>query len=302
MPSILESINLLEVVKETRSYIKCVCPVCHSDGLKISLSRNAYGAYKCYDNGCTPQAIREAMGLVSTKNYHLSPYKQSKPSSSYANKSLIQSIQTSKPIPNLENPTLLECPNYQGISSTTRTFAGGSKKKTTVYPYSSHQRIYRLDSYNPPDKKQVYLQTLEPDGSWVSLGAGPHTWQVYQYNLDILGSSGNTILAVEGEKTAEFVKERHKKACITFAALAYEYEYLYKILFVFFNKYKNISQIIYVPDHDKPGYMKAHKVQKVCWYLKKSCQIVTVKDFLQLDEEPEKGADLADYETHVFNR
>lgn len=290
--TILEHKEKLEIISETSSYIKCKCPVCKGD-IKISLSNHAYGAYRCYDNHCDPKDIRKALGIQDTKNYHLSPYKHQLQTSVYTDNKLIKSIEHAKPISVFEDTQFIRCDNYQPLQSTTRTFVDGSKKKTTIYPYSTHQRVYRLDSYSPPDKKQIYLQYLTEDGSW-QVGNGTHTWQIYTQGLD-LTQSGNTVMMVEGEKTAEYVKENYGIACITAAAPCYSYDYLYKILYVFFGNNPNIKQIIYVPDHDDPGYTKANKVQKVCNYLKKPCQIVSVQEYLGLSQEPEKGADLADF-------
>lgn len=280
------------IVRETSSYLEIKCPCC-SGKIKISLSNHAYGAYRCYDNHCDPKDIRKALGLLDTKNFYLSPYKQQLQQSVYADNKLIQNIEVARPIVNPSVTEYIKCDNYQPLQSSTRDFIDGSKKKTTIYPYSSHQRVYRLDSYNPPDKKQIYLQYLTEDGSW-QVGNGTHTWQLYTHGLDFK-ASGNTVMMVEGEKTAEYVKENLNISCITAAAPCYSLDYLYKIFYVFFSKNKNVVQIIYVPDHDDPGILKANKVQKVCWYLKKSCKVISVKEFLDLDDEPVRGADLADY-------
>jgi hypothetical protein len=299
MSILLDNLDKLTVINQTSSYIRCICPVCNNNGLKISLSNHAYGAYRCYDNYCDPKDIREAIGLQDSKNYYLSPYKQEISRSVYTDNQLVKKIESAKPVTALEDTQLIRCDDYQPLETTTRTFVDGSKKKTSIFPYSSHQRIYRLDSYNPPDKKQIYLQYLAEDGSW-EVGNGQRTWQAYQHGLD-LSQPGNTILAVEGEKTAEYVKENYGLACITFASPCYVTDYLYKILYLFFGQNQNVRQLIYVPDFDDPGILKAKKVQQVCHYLKRPCRIISVQEFLNLDYTPEQGADLADFPVTTQN-
>ena len=292
MSILLDNLDKLTVINQTSSYIRCICPVCNNNGLKISLSNHAYGAYKCYDNECAPKDIREAIGLSDSKNYYLSPYKQEISRSVYTDNQLVKKIESAKPIVALPNTELIRCDDYQPIQSITRNFVNGSKKNT-IYPYSPHQRVYRLDHVEPPDKKQIYLQYLAEDFSW-QVGNGKKTWQLYQHGLD-LTKPGNTVLFCEGEKVCEAVKENYGTACITAASPCYSYDYLYKIFYVFFAKNPNVKQIICVPDHDDPGYLKVSKVQKVCHYLKRACEVVTVKEFLGLPYEPNKGADLADF-------
>ena len=293
MSILLDNLDKLNVINQTSSYIRCICPVCKGSSLKISLSNHAHGAYRCYDNYCDPKDIREAIGLIDSKNYYLSPFKKEISRSVYADNQLIKKIENAKPVIALPETEFIRCDDYQPLETTTRTFVDGSKKRSSVFPYSSHQRVYRLDFVTPPDKKQIYLQYLDETGSW-QVGNGSHTWQVFTHGLD-LSRPGNTVLAVEGEKCAEYVKENYGIACITFAAPCYVTEYLYKVLFCFFAQNNNVRQLIYVPDHDSPGYLKAHKVQQVCNYLKKSCQIISVQEFLNLNKEPEQGADLADF-------
>jgi hypothetical protein len=193
----------------------------------------------------------------------------------------------------LPETELIRCDDYQPLETTTRTFVDGSKKKTSIFPYSDKQRVYRLDFLDENTKKQVYLQYLLDDGSW-QLGNGLNTWQIYSRGLN-LDSPGNTVLFLEGEKCVEFSKEILGIAAVTAASPCYSYDYLYKILFVFFAKNKNIKQLVCVPDHDDPGYLKMEKVQKVCHYIKKPCQVISVKQFLNLSYEPHKGADIADF-------
>lgn len=290
MTILLDNLDKLTVINQTSSYIRCVCPVCNGN-LKISLSNHAYGAYKCYDNECSPKDIREAIGIHDSKNYYLSPYKQEISRSVYTDNQLTSKIESAKPV-SLSCPTeLIRCDDYVPVQSTTRNFVNGSKKNT-IYPYSSNQRVYRLDHIEPPDKKQIYLQYLAEDGSW-QVGNGSHTWQLFTHGLD-LTKPGNTVLFCEGESTTEFVKTNYGLATITAASPCYSYDYLYKIFYVFKAKNLNIKQIIICPDYDDPGEHKADKVLKVCHYLKLAAKKVSLDSIV--GEAVFQGADLANFD------
>lgn len=294
--SILDNLDKLEVVTEKSSFIKCVCPVCSQPSLKISLSSHAYGAYRCYDNECSTEDIRSAIGLVKTKNYYLSPYKPDLKLSVYDSKKLVQDIEKAKPLEleqDWKNYDVIKVPeNYQPLESRTKSFFDGSKKKITIYPYSDVTRVYRLDYENSGNKKEVYLQYMDlKTGNW-ELGLGDYLWPVYSRGLEF---DGDTLLVVEGEKTAEYVKSELGVAAVTLATPYFQMEKMKKALYVFFRKNPTIQNLIYVPDHDDPGWLKAHKFQKVCWYLKKNCSIVSLKDYLNLSFEPSKGQDIADF-------
>jgi hypothetical protein len=290
MSILLDNLDKLTVINQTSSYIRCICPCC-SGNLKISLSNHAYGAYRCYDNYCDPKDIREAIGLQDSKNYYLSPYKQEISRSVYTDNQLVKKIESAKPIVALPETELIRCDDYQPLETTTRTFVDGSKKKTSIFPYSAHQRVYRLDFLDENTKKQIYLQYLAEDGSW-EVGNGSHTWQLFTHGLD-LTQPGNTVLFCEGEATTEFVKTTYGLATITAASPCYSYDYLYKIFFVLKAKNPNIKQVIICPDFDDPGEHKADKVLKVCHYLKIAARKVALDSIV--GEAVFQGADLANF-------
>ncbi len=55
---ILDYLDRLKVVKETRSEYHCLCPVCSDGGFKIEKKSGKYHAFKC---GCEVKDIREAI-------------------------------------------------------------------------------------------------------------------------------------------------------------------------------------------------------------------------------------------------
>lgn len=287
------------ITKETSSYIQIQCPVCGSasPGIKVSKASHAKGAYRCYSNYCESKKIRQALGIEDEKNYHLSPYKTQLQKSVYS-----APIKLDKIIPKteLKEPKLIECLDYTPIVPTIHRFANG-EKKITIFPYSEKQRVYRLDDVNKK-QKQVYLQTLNSEGVWEA-GIGNRLWQVYTHGLasslsNQSSDNQNTILFVEGEATAEYVKNQGI-AAITVASPFYNPESLEKLLYVLFTTYRQIENVIAVPDEDEPGYHKANLVCSICHYLKRRAKVQTLSDTLGLSYVPEKGSDLADFK---FNK
>jgi hypothetical protein len=291
--SIFDHLDSLKKLYETKSYIYVECPCC-SGKLGISKSSHSYGAYKCWTNFCESKDIREALGIVESANYYLSPYKVNVPKSVYSS-NIDKKIHDAKPIGANVVTELATCPDYVPISSIERNFAGGSKKKTTIYDYSETQRIYRLDNVVPPGKKEIYLQWWDrPNQTWEA-GVGSATWPIYLRGLTCENlKSGNSLIWVEGEKSAEALKAQGY-CTITNASHCFNYAYLYKLYFAFFLTNKNIEKIIIIPDDDAPGYHKAEQIQKVCWYLKKGAEILTLAEIAtDFSFEPNVGFDIAD--------
>jgi hypothetical protein len=297
--SILDKRNQLQILNETKSFIQCICPVCGGSNLKISLASASLGAYKCWSNYCEPSEIREELGFENTENYYLSPYKVEISKSVYSS-GIDRKIHSAKPISVADEHKVIECPDYESIASTTRTFADGSKKKTTVYPYSETQRVYRLDSYDPPSPKQIYLQWWnQATQSW-ELGVGNQSWRVYTRGFDTT-NGGDTVVWVEGEKAAEHLKGLGVFA-ITNASHTYNYNYLYKIYMGFFLKFSKIKNVIVIPDEDEPGYHKADMILRTCWYLKKGAKLVTLKNIdPSFSFEPNSGVDIVDVDLENKN-
>lgn len=294
---LLDNLSKLQIIRKTPSYIQCTCPVCHNEspGIKISLNAKARGAYKCYANGCEPAKIREALNINPGKNYYLSPYKSKYQQSPFKSSINLNKI---KPLTDLIDPKIILCEDYAPLTKTVKHFFKG-KKQVCIYPYSHHQRVYRLDNLDS-DEKEIYLQYLNTQNEWV-LGVGEHTWQIYAHGLHHLFSNpslGNTIVWVEGESTAEHLKNQGV-AAITCATPTYNAETLEKIFYVLFATYKHIRNVIIVPDEDEPGYHKANLVTKICNHYKVSTNIKPVSDVLNINYEIKKGTDLADFDFKI---
>lgn len=296
--NILDFKHLLEVIEETNSYVKAICPVCHEPNLKISKSSTARGAYKCYANYCQSKLIREKLNITGIlgANYELSPYRREVVPSPFSDSSIVSRIASSCPVSTIEGSLMTCIPPgpLQRLQSLFDVDGETVSKVTTFYPYSETQRVCRVDTI--PGKKVIYLQVKNKKGEW-QLSKGRNLWPPYLRGIDLNQCEGNTLLMVEGEKTAEFAKTELSLACTTVATPFFQIEGLYRVLRFLFSKYKNVLQIMYVPDNDIPGISKAEHVQMVCNYLKKPCLIVPPQTFLGLSIIPPKGFDIADVGT-----
>ena len=296
--NILDYLDLLEVVDDKSTYVVCKCPNCQESRLKISKRPQCLGAYKCW-SGCTTEQVKEAMNLSKSKNYYLSPYRKVVTKSVYSTNLKIE--QTKQIDFDLELSKLIKTPsNFEPIIRKTKQFIS-STKTITIYPYSNIQRVYRLDSESG---KEIYLQHKTHDDVWEA-GTGNNDWPVYARGLDF-SLEGDTILFVEGEKVAEFVKEKLGIAAVTVASHAYSKELLYRALYLFFKRAKKNLKVVVIPDDDTPGYKKAELVGQMLNYLKipnKNISTLEAAKVLGLSIssfESLSGLDLADFKVNTI--
>lgn len=277
MFKILDYLDKLEIVKETNTHLTCICPVCGDDNLKIKRTSPHKNAYRCWSNNC--EGIREALGFKS-----LIPPKKKK---------ITIRIKPSKV--NFTGGNLATVSDYKPLKFKTKKFSGGYTSQERVYPYSKTQRVLRIDNLESK-VKYIFIQYLSEDFVWVS-GTGNSFWPIYQHGIEsvLKDTSFDTLLMVEGEKTAEFCKERGLAAVTLMAGNFHDglnKNILLTTLFL-----PNIKNIIYVPDNDAPGLNKAEKVQEACWRNGLGCKIVPMS---QIVPEPFEGMDLADLDESTF--
>lgn len=289
--SILDYRDQLEIIEEKPTYLICRCPNCKENRLKISKRDICYGAYKCW-SGCTTDEVRSSLDFSNTKNSYLSPYRKQVPQSIYSTNLKIENAKQVE----FQGTKLIPVPSpFEPITSSTRRFVD-CEKKITIYPYSDTQRVYRLDSESG---KEIYLQHKNSEGIWEA-GTGNHPWPIYSRGLDFTPPlDGDTIIFVEGEKTAEYVKSLGY-ACITASSVAFNKEGLYKAFYLFLKKTqtKNLNFLI-LPDDDTPGYKKATLVSQTLNYLKVANKILTISEMASLFNvsfEANKGVDIADFD------
>ena len=273
---ILDYVSSLNILKETSTHLTCYCPVCGDDNFKINTIGKHKGAYKCWSSNCNSREIRESLG------YKDSSFRMPK----------IETIKFKPQEVAFNGTSLFTVSDYSPIEPSVRSYIGDYITETREYPYSSTQRVLRIDNVTNKTK-YVYIQYLNHDFAWVE-GSGPHFWPVYSRGLN-LHQDSDTLLFVEGEKAAEFCKERGL-AAITVCASNF-YSKLSRNLLSLIAEYPNIKNILYVPDHDKAGYSKAKSVQNNCWIVGLGCKILPMTDIVT---DVFDGMDLADCTKQQF--
>lgn len=177
-----------------------------------------------------------------------------------------------------------------------------------IYPYSDTQRLLRWDIEGSTFRqKRPCVQTKDPFGEWCNgVVHATNTWPVYQGNSEP-ADNGDTALFVEGEKTAEYIKDFFNIFAATLSGITFNSDPM-KItltLRVFFSKYPFIKNILYVPDSDEPGMKKAHTLEKPVWLSSRGYIIRPLESFIPksvlLTQALQKGLDLADFNPEQIN-
>jgi putative DNA primase/helicase len=277
---ILDYVDKLQIVRETPTHLTCVCPVCGDVNFKIKKTGKAKGAYKCWSNECLPSEVKDRLGFKSI--YHSKPKRPP-----------LRIIPQEIPFRGT-TLALTDSVNYPTIYPKIKKFSGGSVAEERLYPYSSTQRVLRIDNITT-QTKYVYIQYQDEDFTWVS-GSGSSRWPVYTHGIDMTNTEYDTVVFVEGEKTAEFCKERGL-AAFTLMSSCFHGEELDKTLMFFFLRNPHIQNIIFIPDEDEPGFTKARNFQVSCWRHSVSCKILKMS---QIVSETFEGMDLADLTENQF--
>jgi len=281
MFKILNYLEKMEIVRETPTHLTCVCPVCGDDNLKIKKTSPYKHAYKCWSNYCSNEDIKKALGV----------------------RNLIPST-TKRVLPRIKPPQvtfngkdIVVINNYQPLPKKIKKFGGGYTVEEIIYPYSQTQRVLRIDNITTKTK-YIYIQYLDEDFTWLS-GAGSSFWFVYDYGIGeaLANTQFDTVLFVEGEKTAEFCKERGLAAITVMSGNFHDS--LNKTVMLFKATYPHIRNVIYVPDADEPGLKKAQHVQECCWFNNIGCKIIGMSSVVA---EPFEGMDLADLDENTFRK
>ena len=283
MFKILNYINKLEVIKETETHLTCVCPICGDDNFKIKKTGKYKGAYKCWSNECSSEQIREKLGFTSIYNY-------SQPKRPI--------IRVTPKETSFTGTSLALVKDYSPIQPKIKKFSGGAVAQERIYPYSADQRVLRIDNVTSGNKF-IYIQYENDSFDWVS-GAGDKSWPVYTRGLEEILKNPNydTLLFVEGEKTAEFCKE-NGVAALTLMSSCFHGSELDKTLMLFFLRHPHITNVVFVPDEDKPGFKKAENFQISCWRHSVGCKVIKMSEIVA---SPDEGMDLADLSQEEFKK
>lgn len=280
--SILNHLEQIKILQEKSTQYICECPVCQGDRLTIAKQS---GAYRCW-HGCECKNIREA----------ISPWRGRKPAQDDVSKQVLP-------------PTSLTMPYHMPeLALTLATLAGSptdrpqpqievdknqKEQQKTKYFYSPTQWVERTewqDASHPKGyRKRFSLWHLGEKGEPIAQ-KGENPWPAYRLEEALQAakeSQASAVMMVEGEKAVEAYRQLGL-ACITLQGSDWGETGLQRLVATL---QRNQLQLVYHPDHDKPGQQKAQKLQNICERMNVRCILL---DPLAIEPELPEAGDIAD--------
>jgi len=266
---LINHLDKLNILKRTSSHIVCQCPVCGGDNLKISISKRAYGAYKCWSSFCSSKEIRQVLNIKSDPIFRPFVFRKDR-----------------EPALSIQVPAKQFPESIQLLPSSSDTlFFERVSSQEVLYYYGTEERIKRIDL---PDKKLVFPQELV-QGVWTNQKTKEY-WSLYRESSfpDCSFLDNAAIVWVEGEKTAEALCQFGVLA--TTASNSDWREPPLKLAMLRLAA-KHIDAVVYIPDNDAPGIKKAELVEHCASVMDVACLVVPMTHFWA--EAPPAG-DFAD--------
>ena len=275
---ILDHLDRLNVVKETRSEYHCTCPVCGDGGFKIKKKNGKYQSFKC---GCEVKDIREA----------IRPWDEVK----NKRKQTTKSLPITKPNPKIElallpqraedilKPEQKDIPNWlvkQGIPTTA---------VETRYWYSKTQWVSRFEWQTPKGKEKTIRQGHIRSNGLVQWKKGSKDWKAYKLTEVVKHCQDKWVLGLEGEGCVETARKM-AIAAITWQGSNWQEKAITSDLTKLIDS--GTAGLIYFPDHDEAGMKKAELVKSACQQCDVSCLIISPTDVWS--QMPPKG-DITDF-------
>lgn len=244
--SIFDHVTKLEVVRETASSIRAICPVCGGNNLEIQKTGNKSGRYACYSGGCTTEQIRNT----------IAPLKKDDGRGSGRREKRLRIVdERIIPVELPQNIEIIPVPGLTPISSITK-----GNKQETIYHYSDSQWVLRSDFYDENGTRTH--KTTKPwhieDGKNIN-SKGDRQWPVYRLSeIQELGRD-KWVCGFEGEKCVESARSMGILST-TWMGSAWNIDDLSNGMNSLLDA--GVKGLIYFPDNDEPGLKKAALVGK----------------------------------------
>ena len=284
--NILDHLQKLEVIKETRSFIEILCPICQAENFKIHPQTGQYDSYSC-DCMKDDQLRKEIVKLIA-------PFPRQDPRP--LNKRPILASKFSQPNPETEQlPEISDkvtLAQYETIPADRPQRIAQGKNQKITYHYSAIQGVERIETPNPK-KPKGYDKTfrqwhLDAGGKRINK-KGNEAWPLYR-EAEIIATEGWPLL-VEGEECVESLRE------IGLATTTFQgSNWSQAIMVEAFTRLKNagVSGLIMIPDNDDTGKKKTITVLKAS--LEAQFPVIIVDITALWPGVPKKG-DIADWIT-----
>ncbi|MBO1051572.1 MAG: hypothetical protein HEQ25_06015 [Dolichospermum sp. DET73] len=293
--SIFDHLNKLQIVRQTRTAIRAICPICGGNNLEITTSGKTAGRYACYSNiGCTSEQIREAIAPLLQGNAPGSEAFE-KAGSHYRGLGRRINLRVLPAPLKLYKPVLL--PAGEIVLATlpedvdVLPIVQKGLNTEIIYHYSCEQWVLRTDFYNEAGErthKTTKPWHINADSKNVN-SKGEKPWPIYRIHEAEQFAVDQWVLGVEGEKSVEAA--RFLGICtVTWMGSAWSDVDLESGLISL--KKAGVAGLIYWPDNDEIGVKKALAIANAAAKIQFPCLVLNP---LELWEEmPEKG-DIADW-------
>jgi len=292
--SIFDHLDKLQIVRQTRTAIRAICPICGGNNFEITTSGKTAGRYACYSNiGCTSEQIREAIAPLLQGNAPGSEAFE-KAGSHYRGLGRINLRVLPAPL-KLYKPVLL--PAGEIVLATlpedvdVLPIVQKGLNTEIIYHYSCEQWVLRTDFYNEAGErthKTTKPWHINADSKNVN-SKGEKPWPIYRIHEAEQFAVDQWVLGVEGEKSVEAA--RFLGICtVTWMGSAWSDVDLESGLISL--KKAGVAGLIYVPDNDEIGMKKALAIANAAAKIQFPCLVLNPLDLWE--EMPEKG-DIADW-------
>lgn len=277
--------RILTPVKEKNRY---VCPVCGGNNLTINQKS---GAYQCW-NGCLCVDIKNTLVPNGQSQHYSFVGRQPKkislipvPIEGPINLALLPNIP--QDIPVSKKPDFYP----EGVPQNSREIR---------YSYSVSQWVSRFeweDDNHPKKRNKTYrLGHINSTGQ-MRWSKGEQPWKPYKIDEALAFCAHKWLLAVEGEKVVEVVRENLQLVVITWQSSNWTETELVKGLELL--KQGKAGGLIYVRDHDQTGIHKAQAIWEAAAKVQLPCILIEPTQIWA--EMPDQG-DLADWIDWALNQ
>ncbi len=287
--SILDHLEKLDIVRQARTTIRAICPICGGNNLEVQTSGSKAGRYACYSNiGCTVSAIREAIVPLSETLEQVG-VKSHKGSGRRGNLRVLPApLKLYKPVPLPSSEIVLSTlPEDADVVPIVQK----GLNTETIYRYSCEQWVLRSDFYHEAGgrtHKTTKPWHINADSKNVN-SKGEKPWPIYRIHEAEQFAVNQWILGVEGEKSVEAA--RFLGICtVTWMGSAWSDVDLESGLISL--KKAGVAGLIYWPDNDEIGVKKALAIANAAAKIQFPCLILNPSELWE--EIPEKG-DIADW-------
>ncbi|WP_290600936.1 DUF5906 domain-containing protein [Anabaena sp. AL93] len=207
--SIFDHLNKLQIVRQTRTAIRAICPICGGNNFEITTSGKTAGRYACYSNiGCTSEQIREAIAPLLQGNAPGSEAFE-KAGSHYRGLGRRINLRVLPAPLKLYKPVLLPAGEIvlSTLSEDVDVVPIIQKGLNTeiIYHYSCEQWVLRTDFYNEAGErthKTTKPWHINADSKNIN-SKGEKPWPIYRIHEAEQSAVDQWVLGVEGEKSVE---------------------------------------------------------------------------------------------------